>query len=470
MSVASDHPSSGMAIAGGAGVANGPFDAIVIGAGAAGLSASAELARRDRLVLVLEARDRIGGRAWSRYEPDTAVPIELGAEFIHGQAIPTRALLRAAGQTAVDVPRTRWVLRNDRLDRGKDLFPLVRDALRKIRLSDDEDPPFVVLLDRLRQAGLSDEACTFARTLVEGFDAADPLRVSARSIVREWSSAPDELQSRPLRGYGALLAMLVDRRVTFGLRRVVHAVRWRRGAVEVEGSFLGNPFRIAARRAIVTLPVGVLQLALGEPGAIAFEPALDRKRHALAGLASGPVLKVVLRLRTAFWETLDAGRYLDASFFHAPAAAFPTLWTPLPVRAPLLVAWAGGPKAERLSGLPSERIVSEAVASVDATFGGRIDVRSQVETAYLHDWQRDPFARGAYSYEQAGGGSARQDLAAPVEDTLFFAGEATDDEGEAGTVAGALQSGIRAARELDESLKHPPPLHPAGQASTPRRV
>ncbi len=68
--------------------------------------------------------------------------------------------------------------------------------------------------------------------------------------------------------------------------------------------------------------------------------------------------------------------------------------------------------------------------------------------AWVHDWQNDPYARGGYSFVTVGGDDARKQLAAPLEDTLFFAGEATDTEGEATTVAGALQSGIRAAREV----------------------
>jgi monoamine oxidase len=76
-----------------------------------------------------------------------------------------------------------------------------------------------------------------------------------------------------------------------------------------------------------------------------------------------------------------------------------------------------------------------------------------LEGAWVHDWQSDPYARGAYSYVKVAGEKAREQLAAPLRDTLFFAGEATDTEGEAGTVAGALQSGERAAREVLRSLR-----------------
>jgi monoamine oxidase len=80
-------------------------------------------------------------------------------------------------------------------------------------------------------------------------------------------------------------------------------------------------------------------------------------------------------------------------------------------------------------------------------FGKRCNVTESFQGAYYHDWQLDPFARGAYSYITVGGAAARAALAAPLADTLFFAGEATDTEGEAATVTGALQSGVRAARE-----------------------
>src|SRR4029453_6534748 len=87
------------------------MDVIIIGAGAAGLGAAAELVRHERSVLVLEARDRIGGRCWSRQEPGLAVPIELGAEFIHGMPAVTFELLRKVGISAVQRTGTRWFVK-----------------------------------------------------------------------------------------------------------------------------------------------------------------------------------------------------------------------------------------------------------------------------------------------------------------------------------------------------------------------
>ena len=163
-------------------------------------------------------------------------------------------------------------------------------------------------------------------------------------------------------------------------------------------------------------------------------------------------MKVVLRFGRAFWEELDDGRYCNGSFFHAYGAFFPTFWTTLPARTPLLTAWVGGPKAARLSGSSEEEIVQCALTSLDAVFGKRAKARAHLQGAYVHDWQSDPFSRGAYSYVVAGGLNARTLLARPVQSTLFFAGEAADVGGQAGTVAGAIQAGARAAKQVLDSM------------------
>jgi monoamine oxidase len=88
-------------------------------------------------------------------------------------------------------------------------------------------------------------------------------------------------------------------------------------------------------------------------------------------------------------------------------------------------------------------------------FGDAVDIEAELGGAYVHDWQSDPYARGAYSYVTVGGMGARKALAASLQDTLYFAGEAADYEGETGTVAGALQSGMRAAREIIGAVSKP---------------
>jgi len=431
------------------------YDVIVIGAGAAGLAAAAELAAAKRSVLVLEARDRVGGRIWTHHEPGLPVPVELGAEFIHGEPESTFELMRQFGVAAVDSDGAHWTLHRGRLRLRADEFRQVHDALRKGRARlRARDLTFADYLARIASRRLTRDARGLALALVEGFDAADPALVSARSIVEEWveGDALDSPQFRPLGGYGALLAPIASflerPNVRIQMNSVVRAVEWRKGAAAVEGVQLGESFRAEARAVIVTLPLGVLKLPAGAPGAVRFDPPLAEKDSALRQLASGPVLKVVLRFREPFWESANRGACRDAAFFHAPEAPFPTFWTALPMRVPLLVAWSGGPRAARLAGGGRDAVVKAALASVRAVFGARLSSGAKLESAALHDWQRDPYARGAYGYVLANGGGARRALARPVQDTVFVAGEATDVEGEAGTVAGALNSGLAAARSL----------------------
>src|SRR5262249_39788917 len=159
---------------------------------------------------------------------------------------------------------------------------------------------------------------------------------------------------------------------------------------EIDALFLDQPFSVRATCAIVTLPLGVLQAPPDEADAVRFVPALNAKRTALDGLVSGPVLKLSLRFRNAFWEELDGGKYHDASFFPSANTTFPTFRTPRPLRAPLLTAWIGGPKAARLSMFETPRIVREALESLSTLFGGQTVSDLQLEAAYVHNWQTDP--------------------------------------------------------------------------------
>jgi monoamine oxidase len=409
------------------------FDVIVIGAGAAGLAAADELARARRKVLVVEARDRVGGRCWTRRMAGLAVPVELGAEFIHGEAKATHALLRRARIGAVDSTREQRAFERGRL-RPVNAFAEAQRAVGGLRLP-ERDVSFAELL---RRSELPERTKIFARLMVQGFDAADPQQVSAGSIIEEWGEGGSlgASQPRPQGGYGALFDRLacglVARGVQLEMQAPARSVTWRHREVAVEG----NSFAFKAKRAIVTVPLGVLQ-----SNAVRFLPALSPKKQPLKHLASGPVIRVAMRFHTPFWQAFAPG----VAFFHVPQAAFPTFWTPLPMRAPLLTAWAGGPKAARLTGSSPKTLLQKALASVEAVFPGGAE--KQLAASYVADWQADPFARGGYSYVRVGGAGAREQLAEPLAETLYFAGEATDTD-EAGTVAGALRSGRRAAREV----------------------
>jgi monoamine oxidase len=396
-------------------------DVLVIGAGAAGLAAAAELTRAGLTVSVIEARDRIGGRCETQRIPGLPVPVELGAEFIHGRPEATIDLLGKAGIPAVDSTRTQLVAWDGRL-RSANLFAQAQRVARKEVKGSDIS--FHAFLARQRLPRLTR---TLATMMVQGFDAADPRQASAREIVEEWRGGGlGASQPRPQGGYGPLLEFL-SRNLRLQLQTVVRKVRWKPGSVTVEGTFRGERWRAWAPRAVITLPIGVLPTILKD------------KREALAKLASGPVIRVAMAFSNAFWEKSHPG----VAFFHSPEVPFPTFWTPLPMHAPLLSAWAGGPKAAKLTGKNDKILLSRALESVRSVLGNI----EQPQAVLIHDWQADRFARGGYSYVKIGGTGAREELAAPLEETLYFAGEATDTE-QSGTVGGALASGIRAAKEI----------------------
>ena len=343
-------------------------------------------------------------------------------------------------------------MRAGKLRPSDDLFAELKAQLGKARPR--HDLPFAEFLAGPARRHLRPQLREFALLLIEGYDAADAARVSTLATIAEWcgGGAADAATFRPQGGYASLMSALagaLDREhVRVELGTIVREVRWKRGAVTIAGTQHGRAHEVVARTAIVTLPLGVLQLPPQAPNGVRFVPALSAKQKALVGLATGPVVKLLLRFRQPFWEQLDDGRYADAAFFHAPHAPFPTFWTMLPVRTSLLAAWAAGPAAARLAGVGEAEIVRTALDCLASLFGGNERCGADFEGAHLHDWQADPFACGAYSYLVAGGGKAREQLARPLVNTLFFAGEAAETGGESGTVAGALESGKRAAEQL----------------------
>jgi len=432
-------------------------DAIVIGGGAAGLAASRLLAEAGARVVLVEARDRIGGRVLSCPGPQPGTHAELGAEFIHGKADSTEALLYEAGLGRVAVGGESWTgsvgreLRHEERD-----FTKVAGVFDKARsLAKDESVDGFLQRLGTHEAKRADVAR--ARAFVEGFDAADPSIASVRAIAAEWRSGADSEIARPAGGYRPMFQHLVRACIAAGVKinlsSAVRRIAWERGAVAVEiRDDRGEPQTLSARAAVVTLPIGVLR-HVGDDAAVAFNPELPAaKREALRCIEMGHATRVALWFRTPFWERLRNRRYQSAGFFRAEGQRFYTYWTQFPERSTLIVAWAGGPKAAALGEASEIDLYDFALSGLGVLFNESVLIREEFEAGAVHDWNRDVFSRGAYSYVAVGGGDARAALASPVEGTLFFAGEATSTNGYGGTVNGAIDTGKRAASEAGASL------------------
>jgi monoamine oxidase len=116
------------------------------------------------------------------------------------------------------------------------------------------------------------------------------------------------------------------------------------------------------------------------------------------------------------------------------------------------VAWAGGPRATKLGRLSNAERIALALDAFGDLLSQRELARREFEGGETHDWSRDPYARGAYSYVATGADESRASLGAPLDDTVFFAGEATATDGQCGTVSGAFATGLRAAREAATAM------------------
>ncbi len=270
----------------------------------------------------------------------------------------------------------------------------------------------------------------------------------------------DEKQFRVLNGYDLVAEWLHEQAVAYGasfrLNTIVAEVQWQPNHVTVITRSEGGTQEYNGSQGVITLPLPVLQAGPKNLGAVRFVPALSEKESSANKLAMGHVIRIILRFRERFWEGLSlpikggaADNLEDLAFIHAPDELIPTWWTQLPVRVPLLVGWVGGPGVERLSFEAGWSLLDKAVHALSNIFAiPRREIEELLEESYTHDWQSDPFSQGAYSYVPVGGLGAESELAKPVANTLFFAGEATNAEGHSGTVHGAIATGLRAAREI----------------------
>jgi monoamine oxidase len=440
-------------------------EVLIIGGGAAGLAAARQLHDAGINIALIEARDRIGGRVFTVHDKTTIVPIELGAEFIHGRAPELRQLVDDARLASVDITGERWKVAGRRLQKFDDFWDRLDRVMRRLGSGTRSDRSFHdFLMARPGGVRLRDER-RLARQFVEGFHAADTRLISAAALADSGSPGDDLSErrlGRVLAGYDRLLAWLAAPLAgQIRLSSVATSVQWQPGRASIvtrrpDGR---RPRTITARAVIVTVPLGVLQASHGEEGAIAFVPELRQKMRALEGLACGTVVRVVLRLTERFWasDAFARQRHADSldtlSFLHGNDDDFPTWWTAYPVDAPIITGWCGGVRARELARLRTPDIVTRAAnALAQQCHISARRMRGMVEAAWTHDWTHDPFARGAYSYQKVNGTEAPVALARPLSSTLFFAGEATDTSGATGTVHGAIATGRRAAHQAMRAL------------------
>lgn len=414
-------------------------DVLIVGAGAAGLRAAGALTRAGRRVTIVEARRRIGGRIHTLHDPLSPVPIELGAEFIHGQPPAIWRYVESGRLPALEIDAPFLHVRGSRVEHGN------WDAVDRILggLPDAREQSFHDYVEALDAAP---EARAAATAYVEGFNAARQERISVQSLAATEAAedrAGGDRMFRAAGGYSTLIDLLwreIDpAHLRLCLATPIAAVEWRRGAVRVHAG--GRVFE--APRAVMTLPLGVLQ-----SGAVRFDPEPAILRDACRLLVMGHAIRIVLRFRRPVWE--DREDLQDAGFLLSDSPFPPTWWTARPARVPVITGWAGGPKAESASADPAGWVgpALRSLAAILALSEG--DLADELESWDAHNWAADDYSRGAYSYVGVGGVGAQEAFGEPVEDTLYFAGEAVASGGDVGTVHAAIDSGARAANLILE--------------------
>ncbi|HEX8166626.1 MAG TPA: NAD(P)/FAD-dependent oxidoreductase [Beijerinckiaceae bacterium] len=427
------------ALAVGRASASADVDVAVVGAGAAGLAAAKELRRAGKSFVVLEARPRIGGRAFT--DATLGSPFDAGAQYIHwAERNPWKEIA-----DALRVP-----IEEDKPDGVPIVF---RDG---VRMPDDERARRRHAFSRIWQAleggvsadrsfadavkGASPEIVGAAGGITQFALGEDPERVSIADYDQLWAGDDFLVPS----GYGALVARY-GADVPVRLSTPVEAIRWSGRGVVLETS----QGTLGAGAAIVTVPVGVLKA-----GGIRFVPGLPAAtRDALDGLGMGAYTKIALKVDRARATPLEGTDWIEVVDGGAVSFEF---W---PFGQDLCLVMLGGDHARRLCEAGEGAAVDFATERLAGMAGGH--VRAAVTGGRLAAWWTDPFARGSYSVARPGRVAARAALRQPIGGKIFLAGEATAGGG-AMTVGGATLEGRRVARAVVEA-------HPWITGSVPKK-
>ena len=400
----------------------------------AGLSAANSLVRTGCEVTLLEAKNHLGGRIHTIAAG--SLPIELGAEFLHGESPAIFNTIRAAELTVHTLPDDYQFFQDGDFKRMHFL-----EKMSKIVKAVDIHTTDCSFEDYLESQNLTPAEREQAASFVQGFHAAQPNLISSHSLRRgEYSAEKMEgaKQHRINEGYGAMVNFLEKEIHSHGGKTVTNAVvkkvAWQPGHVKVTFDHGGSAIHIEADAAVITLPLGVLKA-----GTVEFQPPLTSKREAIEQLPYGNVVKVVFEFSERWWP--------EFGFITALDEVFPTWWTD--PRGPILTAWAGGQKADALIAYSAEQLEKFGLKTLAKIFPEHADdISINFARTHTFNWTRDPYSRGAYSYLPVNGLDLPKTLGASLGETLFFSGEATVTDAQTGMVFGAFETGMRAGREV----------------------
>jgi monoamine oxidase len=371
---------------------------------------------------------------------------ELGAEFIHGDLPVTLGLLKEADITLQPAGGEFWHYKDGRFLRegifteGWELFS---DRLGKVKA----DLPVNEFLEKEFPGDEHHELKQSVRMFAAGYDTADPAIASTFALRDEWLRDDEERQHRPKNGYGQMISYLENRVKEHGgnikLNSVVKQVKWQQGSVSV---VTADGYDYNGNAVLIALPLGVLKAEQDAVAAVVFEPEISRQMEAVCDMGYGAIIKILLEFDEAFWEDEQTAKIAGASLKHMGFVIsdeqVPTWWTQVPVHSPVLTGWLGGPPAAAKKDLSDEELLLLSLQSLSNIFKQAVDtLKDRLISFHVLNWTKDPFTLGSYAYDTVKTHEARKVMSAPVDDTIYFAGEYLYEGPVMGTVEAALISG-----------------------------
>ncbi|QEC43116.1 flavin monoamine oxidase family protein [Pseudobacter ginsenosidimutans] len=421
------------------------YEFIIVGAGAAGLMAARELAKAGKKTLLLEARDRIGGRIHTISVGDKD-HIEYGAEFIHGDLPLTKSLLKEAGLEFHQTEGSWWQFRNGELQQSQEIIPDWEVFTEKLR-SLQEDLPLLDFLELYFSDPRYTALCEAAVRFATGYDTADPADASTFALREEWLAEEDSPQYRINKGYRSLMEFLRDDYLKHGgqllLSTPVRELHWEMQPIKL---ITACKQQFLAQKAIITIPLNVLKATLSYEGAIQFFPAITEYMEAVQKIGMGAIIKILLRFDHPFW--IEQEEKLHNLQFILSEEPVPTWWTQFPQQSAVLTGWLGGPPAKEWANAGKERLLNLSINSLANIFNrDATELNAMLRESEIIDWTSDPYTLGSYTYATVETAAVMDFLQRPIADTIYFAGEAFYKGPLIGTVEAALTSGKKIAEK-----------------------